>query len=82
MIPAERGSIYDANGNLLATNLTTWRVFISPSDIQKYDGDARLISDRLAEILSVDAEEIYEKSQKANRKDETVKRHVEKAAAG
>lgn len=81
VIPAERGSIYDANGNLLATNLTTWRVFISPSDIQKYDGDARLISDRLAEILSVDAEEIYEKSQKANRKDETVKRHVEKAAA-
>ena len=31
---ADRGKIYDTNMNLLATNTTAYRVFISPSDIQ------------------------------------------------
>ena len=29
-VPADRGKIYDRNGNVLATNTTTYRVFISP----------------------------------------------------
>ena len=32
-VTASRGNIYDANGVLLATNVTTYRVFISPSSI-------------------------------------------------
>ena len=31
---ADRGKIYDSNMNLLATNTTAYRVFISPKDIQ------------------------------------------------
>ena len=31
---ADRGKIYDSNMNLLATNTTAYRVFISPADIQ------------------------------------------------
>ena len=34
VIPAERGDIYDTNGVLLATDITVYRVFISPTDIQ------------------------------------------------
>ncbi|MBQ2826677.1 MAG: PASTA domain-containing protein [Clostridia bacterium] len=34
-VNAERGNIYDRNGNLLATNVTVYRVFISPKDIQR-----------------------------------------------
>ena len=34
-IPAKRGKIYDRNGNILATNITTYRLFISPSAINK-----------------------------------------------
>ena len=30
---AGRGEIYDCNGKLLATNVTTYRVFLSPSAI-------------------------------------------------
>jgi penicillin-binding protein 2 len=30
---ADRGNIYDANGVLLATNVTTYRVFIAPAAI-------------------------------------------------
>ena len=32
-VNAKRGNIYDRNGVLLATNVTTYRVFISPSTI-------------------------------------------------
>lgn len=32
-INAERGDIYDTNMEVLATNITVWRVFISPRDI-------------------------------------------------
>lgn len=33
----ERGSIYDCNGNILASNATVYLVFISPEDIIKYE---------------------------------------------
>ena len=32
-VVADRGKIYDRNGNILATNVTTYRVFVSPSAI-------------------------------------------------
>lgn len=34
-LPADRGTIYDRNGKVLATNVTTYRVFISPNGISK-----------------------------------------------
>ena len=88
-ISAERGSIYDRNGNLLATNSTTWRVFISPFDIDRQDEtekgasteQARLIAQGLSEILGVDESAIFEKTQKKNRHDETIQKNVEKAEA-
>lgn len=83
-IPAERGMIYDRNMIPLATNSTTYRVFISPSDIQNADRNdekgikyADLISRTLSEILEMDYSEIYSKTQKINRKDETIKRNVD-----
>ena len=32
-VPANRGKIFDRNGNVLATNVITYRLFISPSSI-------------------------------------------------
>ena len=32
---AKRGEIYDTNMSALATNVTAWRVFISPRDIDR-----------------------------------------------
>ncbi|MBR7184787.1 MAG: PASTA domain-containing protein [Clostridia bacterium] len=40
-INAERGDIYDTNMEVLATNVTVWRVFISPRDIAAAE-EARL----------------------------------------
>ena len=79
-ISATRGSILDRNNIVLAENVTVERVFISPVDIE--DEETRvLVSRGLSEILNVDYDEIYERAGRANRKDETVKRNVEKEDA-
>ena len=60
---AKRGNIYDTNGVAIAANVTTYRVFISPSSIataqaeQNETGDgvvyAEIIAQNLSEILGV-----------------------------
>ena len=97
VIPAERGDIYDINGVLLATDITVYRVFISPTDIQNAikgidkDGNKtkdeprpgldELIADFLSETLGVDRESILEKTAKIGRLDETIARNVENDVA-
>ena len=85
VIPAVRGVIYDRNMNVLAGNTTAYRVFISPVDIQNDDteshDDAKLISETLSKILNVSYDEVYAKTQKPNRKDETIKNKVDKETA-
>lgn len=74
---AERGSIYDRNGNLLATNRTVWRIYISPIDIQKakkksgtpYDV---IIAKGLSEILDEPYDKILEKAKKSAYLDQTI----------
>ena len=70
-VPADRGKIYDRNGNVLATNVTTYRVFISPSGIKMAQSEleagsdinyAMLISDGLSELLGVSYEEVYKQA--------------------
>ncbi|MBE6543248.1 MAG: PASTA domain-containing protein [Ruminococcaceae bacterium] len=82
VIKANRGNIYDRNSNLLATNLTVWRVFISPADVR--GENERIVAEGLSEILGVDYDEIYQKilikSGKGS-KDQTIKKNVVKADA-
>ena len=105
-VAAERGTIYDRNMNVIATNQTTWRVFISPVDIQsavyssaiersirrvRY-GDSlaasgeggrqdELIASGLSEILGVDYDFVLKKTAMAGRRDETIKKNVDKETA-
>ena len=87
-VPAERGLIYDRNMIAIATNVTTYRVFISPSDILTLESKSKegikyseLIADKLSEILDVDYDFVIEKTQKIKRKDETIKRNVDEETA-
>lgn len=50
-LPATRGTIYDRNGNILATNITTYRVFISPNGINagQLALDKQLAADEIPE---------------------------------
>ncbi len=75
-VSAERGTIYDSDMVALATNITTWRVFIAPNTITD-STQANLIATNLAEILGVDAQSIHEKAAKTHRADETVKKNID-----
>ncbi len=81
---AERGKIFDTNMNLLVTNTTVYRIFISPYAINQYDGEdptkdelKDMIADKLVEVLGVEREAVYEKYAKTNRQDETIMKNVE-----
>lgn len=80
VIKAQRGVIYDRNMQKIATNVTTYRVFISPIDIKEEEDRVR-ISKELSKILGVEYDAVYEKACKINRKDETIKEHVDKETA-
>ena len=78
-VKANRGKIYDRNGNVLATNVTTYRVFISPSAIsaaQKEDGKnyTDAIARGLSELIEeVTYEKVYEQATKfVNKLDRTI----------
>ena len=91
-IPAERGEIYDRNGAALAANITTYRLFISPSSIKTASEmtDARgetknyaeIIALGLSEITGADAQEIYVQATKYTQYlDRTILRKVDEAMA-
>ena len=87
---ANRGEIYDSCGRLLATNKTTYRVFVSPSaissaqralDRKETASLSEKISKGLSEILGISYEKIFEKTQKSRRLDETIAKNIDEAQA-
>ena len=90
-VPADRGKIYDRNGNVLATNTTTYRVFISPSQIlseqKELEDDsktqyAEIISNGLSQILGVSYENVYKQATEYTKYlDRTIKRQVDETKA-
>lgn len=80
-LKARRGSIYDANMNLLATDSTVWRIFVSSREINKKSKDSEkaysdIISRGLSEILGLDYDTVYKKISNSNVLDITVKKNA------
>lgn len=80
-IKAERGKIYDRYMNILSTNKTCWRVFISPKALKERvntDGEAVIdnLTEGLASIFGLDKNELKEKISNANTLDLTIKRDI------
>ncbi len=90
-VRAYRGNIYDRNGVLIATNISTYRVFISPASIQRaqgnhdaVDSDVRLdemISEQLAELLDEDYAWVLKQTTYTKQLDRTIKREVDEDTA-
>ena len=90
-VRAERGNIYDANGVAIATNITTYRVFISPSSIAEEQSEinengediqlAELISERLSKLLGVSYDFILKETERTRYLDRTIKKGVSEAKA-
>ena len=60
-IAANRGAIYDSNGNKLAMSTTAWTICVAPNNI-KTDTDKELIISGLSEILGVSESSVFKSS--------------------
>lgn len=88
---ADRGNIYDANGVLLATNVTTYRVFIAPSAIAAAQTEMdrqgegirldSMIAEELADLLSLNVQYIMEQTSYTTKLDRTLKNKVNEETA-
>ena len=92
----ERGKIFDTNMNLLVTNTTVYRVFVSPYDIYNYEHDAEnkvspgeigsLIANKVSEVLGVERSEVLEQINATNKdgklyRDRTIMKDVDPETA-
>ena len=82
-LKAERGNIYDANMNILATTKTTWRIFVSTREIKKAGKKnkvdyASIIANGLGEILDLSKDQLYKKIKNSNVLDVTLKKSASK----
>jgi len=83
---AERGKIYDTNGVLLATNITTYRVFLAPRTIKEVSAEEGLkydllIAEGLSEILDVEYDYVMQQTTYVKYLDRTVARQVDEDKA-
>ena len=77
-LKAKRGIIYDSNLNPLATNKTSWRIFVSPKDIKSKDKKTSRnlveeISTGLSDILNLDKSMLLKKISNTKVLDVTIK---------
>lgn len=77
-ISAMRGTIYDADGNVLAQSATVWNIYLDPLEIDSEE-ERELIVDEFAELFKYDDEERQElyKKTKAENHYEIVEKKVE-----
>lgn len=85
-VTAERGRIYDTNRTVLATNVTTYRVFISPRTIREYseeDGTRydEIIANGLSGLLDTTYENVMKQTTYTRYLDRTIARQVDEQTA-
>lgn len=72
-----RGIIYDRNGTVLASNKTTWVLYIIPKKIQ----DPELIARELSKIIDCEYDTILEKAKKKGYKYQIIDNNIEQEEA-
>ena len=77
VVTASRGTIYDANGKVLAMSASVDTVYVAPYETDRNGEDKDLIANGLSEILGVDRDRIRSKLDNKNSWYETVKRKIE-----
>ena len=77
-ISAKRGTIYDKNGKVLAESASVWQVVMAPAYFEN-DEQRKAAAQGLSEILELDYDNVYEKTQQ-NSYYVVVKRKIESDA--
>lgn len=76
-VKAQRGVIYDRNGNSIVENTTVYTVYVRPGAVK----DAMVVSGALSSILDVNGQKLYDKITNSFVSEITVKKSVEKNTA-
>lgn len=76
IIPAQRGTIYDANGTVIAESAQTWTLYLIPEEMTDEAFRSQVCKD-VADVLSLDYDELMEqtKCEKPKNDDELVVAH-------
>ena len=80
-VSAPRGTIYDAKGEVLAMSAGVDTIYLSPAEIAQNNEDAGAIAAGLAEILGLDYDAVYAKTQNTRSWYEVVARKAEEDVA-
>ena len=76
-INAERGTIYDRNGVVLAKSYTTYDIFVRHSNVK----DAKQVADLLCKKLDLDYDKVYAKVTNSKVSESLIKMQVESSVA-
>lgn len=79
-VNAQRGTIYDSKGKILAMSASTQSVYISPVELNRYDLEdvtKEFIAQNLAEILEIDPQSILDKMADSKSWYKTIARQLE-----
>lgn len=77
LVSAERGSILDRNGNVLAVSANADTVVLRPPQIK----NAELVATKLSEILNMDRDTVLKKAKDSTKKEIWLKRQVDRETA-
>lgn len=87
-VSANRGNIYDTNGIVIATNITTYRLFLDPAAIQRLsDEDGKDYADIIARgVVAIDTlgltyEDVMKQASYVKYRDRTLARHISEEQA-
>lgn len=76
-VSADRGTIYDSEGNILAISATVQNLVLSPKDIEANKLDKSLIATGLSQITGADAGKLLQRMERTGSQYEVVVRKME-----
>lgn len=87
-VSADRGNIYDTNGVVIATNITTYRLFVDPAAISRQSAEdgvnyADVIARGVSAIdtLGLSYEDVMKQCEYVKYRDRTLQRHISEEQA-
>ena len=87
-VSADRGNIYDTNGIVIATNITTYRLFLDPAAIMRQsDEDGKDYADIIArgvsaiDTLGLTYDDVMKQAEYVKYRDRTLARHISEEQA-
>lgn len=80
-VSADRGTIYDSEGNILAISATVQNLVVSPKDIKENELDKSLIATGLSELTGADAGKILKRLENTKSQYEVIARKMEEEQA-